>query len=171
MADFEQAYPLTMTFEGGYSNDPRDKGGETFMGISRRAHPEAWANGRPSPARCKTIARADYWDRLRLSEIPSQDLAWEVFDFAFNAGDGTAVKALQEACNAIRLDTMPVLAVDGAIGTRTLGAVGRLCNGYEDALYATYLTIRGMHYLRGQAVYRRGWMRRVGAVKRQRAAT
>ncbi|MDR1308836.1 MAG: hypothetical protein LBL95_02880 [Deltaproteobacteria bacterium] len=41
---FEDVYKKTEKFEGGYVNDPQDKGGETFRGISRKAHPdwEGW---------------------------------------------------------------------------------------------------------------------------------
>ena len=41
---FEDDLKLTLSFEGVYSDDPDDRGGETFMGISRRFHPdwEGW---------------------------------------------------------------------------------------------------------------------------------
>jgi lysozyme family protein len=39
---FETAYKQTAKFEGGYANSPKDPGGETFRGISRKAHPD-WA--------------------------------------------------------------------------------------------------------------------------------
>jgi lysozyme family protein len=41
---FEDVYKKTEKFEGGYADDPLDKGGETFRGISRRSHPgwEGW---------------------------------------------------------------------------------------------------------------------------------
>jgi type VI secretion system secreted protein VgrG len=38
--NFLKAFNTTMTFEGGYANDPDDAGGETYMGISRRYHPD-----------------------------------------------------------------------------------------------------------------------------------
>ena len=59
---FETAYKQTKKFEGGYVNDPVDRGGETFRGISRNNHPgwpgwpfidgakaEAWSLGCSSP--------------------------------------------------------------------------------------------------------------------------
>ena len=36
---FDEAYKKTALFEGGYVNDPVDRGGETFRGISRKNHP------------------------------------------------------------------------------------------------------------------------------------
>ena len=37
MADFRLAYKKIEAAEGGYVNDPDDKGGETYKGISRKA--------------------------------------------------------------------------------------------------------------------------------------
>lgn len=39
MANFEIAYNLTAAAEGGYSNNPNDRGGETWRGIARKRHP------------------------------------------------------------------------------------------------------------------------------------
>ena len=40
MAYFERAIDKTLAWEGGYVNDPKDPGGETKYGISKRAHPD-----------------------------------------------------------------------------------------------------------------------------------
>ena len=37
---FECAFKKVMKHEGGYSHDPDDHGAETYMGISRRYHPD-----------------------------------------------------------------------------------------------------------------------------------
>jgi lysozyme family protein len=44
MAHFKTAYALTMGHEGIYSNNPKDRGGETYKGIARKFHPswEGW---------------------------------------------------------------------------------------------------------------------------------
>ena len=42
MAIFNLAYKKLEVAEGGYVNDPDDKGGETYKGISRKANPN-WA--------------------------------------------------------------------------------------------------------------------------------
>ena len=45
MANFNESFNITLGYEGGYSNDPDDAGGETYKGISRRYHPgwKGWA--------------------------------------------------------------------------------------------------------------------------------
>lgn len=42
---FENVLSHTLGFEGGYANDPADRGGETFRGISRKSWPNwpGWA--------------------------------------------------------------------------------------------------------------------------------
>ena len=42
MANFQQAFQHTAAAEGGYSNNPKDKGGETYRGIARKYWPD-WA--------------------------------------------------------------------------------------------------------------------------------
>ena len=41
MARFDEAIKKILDHEGGYVNNPKDKGGETYMGISRKAHPKS----------------------------------------------------------------------------------------------------------------------------------
>ena len=38
--DFREAIEVILKHEGGYVNDPVDPGGETNMGISKRAYPD-----------------------------------------------------------------------------------------------------------------------------------
>lgn len=45
MAIFKQAFEKTLQHEGGYAHNPRDTGGETYKGISRKNHPE-WGGWR-----------------------------------------------------------------------------------------------------------------------------
>ena len=51
MAQFEPAFAATMKHEGGYANNPADKGGETYRGISRKNWP-GW-DGWPDVDRIK----------------------------------------------------------------------------------------------------------------------
>ena len=40
MSTFEQCIDHVLKHEGGYVDDPKDLGGETNFGISKRAYPE-----------------------------------------------------------------------------------------------------------------------------------
>lgn len=94
-AAFLRAFELVIGSEGGYVNDPRDPGGETKYGISKRAYPNLdIANLQLADA--QTIYYRDYWCRLNLDSRP-WDIALSVFDSAVNMGDGEAEHLLPEA--------------------------------------------------------------------------
>lgn len=109
MPNFEDAVELILKHEGGYVNDPRDPGGETNFGISKKAYPNEDIRAL-TRERAKSLYRRDYWDALRLSEIP-YPLALVTFDMAVNAGTGAAAKMLQAAVGA---------TMDGKIGPQTI---------------------------------------------------
>jgi len=62
MDNFERAIAFVLRHEGGYINDPRDPGGETNFGISKRAYP--MLNIRDLNIEdAKLIYKKDYWDK------------------------------------------------------------------------------------------------------------
>ena len=113
MANFNIAYERTAKFEGEYSNDPVDAGGETYAGISRRAHPkwDGWKivdemkkkSGFPKNLRNNTtlknlvrnLYKANYWDTIWGDRIVRQEVANEIYDFGVNAGVARSVKLQQ----------------------------------------------------------------------------
>ncbi|WDE03655.1 N-acetylmuramidase [Thalassomonas viridans] len=129
MADFDTAFELTMTAEGGYVNDPDDPGGETYKGIARTRNPKwpGWTevdllknnsnfprnldHHPPLQTKVKALYEAHYWDKIRGDEITDQDIAESIFDFAVNAGPRTSAKLAQVAVGA---------KADGVIGPKTL---------------------------------------------------
>lgn len=144
---FNTALHIVLKNEGGYVNDPSDPGGETYCGISRRAHPEAWVNGRPTDDQISDIYKTDYWDAMRCDELPS-GLAICVFDFGVNAGNRRAIKALQRVTGA---------TIDGVIGPNTIAAANANPNEttaytVERILYYGSLTLFN--------IYGRGWTKR-----------
>lgn len=148
---FDQAvgFVLKAEIEGGYSNDPRDPGGETNFGISKRAYPKL--NIRDL-TRDDAIAiyKRDYWDAANCDALPPK-LAVAVFDGAVNQGVGIAAKLLQKAAG---------VSADGVIGPMTLRAIGK---ADEDAILAEFLGWRLHRYaFTGNArTYMRGWANRV----------
>ena len=60
--NFEQAVAFVLRHEGGYGNDPRDPGGETKFGISKRAYPGLDIKSLTED-QAKAIYRRDYWDK------------------------------------------------------------------------------------------------------------
>lgn len=118
MAIFDLAIRAVLGHEGGYVNDPTDRGGETKWGISKRSYPEL--NIRDlTREQAVAIYKRDWWDRYKYAQIHDQDLATKVFDLAINMGAKPAHKLLQQALRACELPTEP----DGIIGPATLAAV------------------------------------------------
>ena len=124
--------------EGGYVNDPHDKGGETNFGITVAV---ARANGYQGAMRDLPVAlaRAIYLARYITGPKFDQVLAIhvgigaELIDTGVNMGPRVAAEFLQRWLNGFN-DTgarYPVLTVDGSLGAQSLGAL------------AAFLTWRG----------------------------
>lgn len=144
MADFSQAFEKTMGNEGGYSDNPADRGGETYKGIARKFHKdwEGWATidalkqaeGTGGDFEDKLAAddqlqqlvedfyKKKFWDNMKGDNIPDQAIADQLFDLGVNMGTGTVVKFLQEGLNLLNRNQKdyPDIAVDGGLGTKTL---------------------------------------------------
>jgi hypothetical protein len=79
-----------MRWEGGYVNDPTDRGGETNFGISKRAYPAEDMRSL-TLARAVDLYRRDYWDALNLDNYDAKP-AIVMMDIAINHGTGRASK-------------------------------------------------------------------------------
>lgn len=118
MADPLISLRRTKGAEGLWSNDPTDPGGETVLGQTRSAEPEApvWAivdrlkkePGFPKNLDCKEVRDAvdlfylaKYAAPVRLAEIPDQDIANELFDTAVNISPYFSVVFLQLTLNPL----------------------------------------------------------------------
>lgn len=139
--------------EGGYVNDPRDRGGETMYGITVAV---ARADGYAGAMRDLPRARAfDIYFR-RYVKAPGFDkvvaingeIGAEVVDTGVNMGPAVAGKFLQRALNAINGAT---LVVDGQIGPASIAALKafvdrRGSNGVK-ALLAALNALQGTRYI------------------------
>jgi len=189
MADFAAAFSTTLAFEGGYSNHPADKGGETYRGVARTYFPN-W-DGWPIIDRLKRSARfpgnlqghsklnaavqqfyLDYfWNPIKGDQIKDQAVAVELFDSAVNMGTRRGVRFLQQALNLLNRNQQSYqdLIADGYCGPKTLQTLQTLLQkdrGNRHLLKAMNL-LQGGHYIRimennpSQEVFARGWMKRV----------
>lgn len=150
--DFDTAFDRLMSFEGGYSFNAADPGGETNWGITARvARAEGFVGEmRDMPKEvAKTIARKRYWDAVHCDELP-EGIRYAMFDCAYNSGPAQAVKFLQRA-----VGTNP----DGVIGAMTLAAADKATLASLGGQRLDFLTSLPTF---GQ--FGKGWTRRVASI-------
>lgn len=90
----EQAIADVLRAEGGYVNDPSDRGGETNMGISSRSYPDEDIAGMTTD-RASEIYGTDYWDAADIDSLPPESRGIAM-DSAVNQGVGFTRGMLQE---------------------------------------------------------------------------
>lgn len=192
MANFDEAYNITLKHEGGYVKDPVDVGGETYKGISRKYNPswEGWIiieeyklkPGFPNnayrdtnlEALVKRFYKTHYWDVNLLDRFRSQKIANEMFDTGVNMGVTRAATFLQKALNVLNNNGKIYvdLVVDGEVGSATLLAMNS-CLSYrgDEFLYKIMNILQGMHYIDFmnkspiQEKFAYGWLSRVKFLK------
>lgn len=159
---FERCLPDTLKEEGGYSNDPHDRGGMTMEGIIQREY-DKWRISRGLPTQwvkkigadeLRTIYRDEYW-QPHCPKLPAGlDLC--LFDTAVNNGPHPGVILLQRA--------LATVTVDGIFGDETTAATTRLkldpkalhlaIGRFYQARRAYYLSLADARY------FGKDWLRR-----------
>jgi lysozyme family protein len=116
--------------EGGYSNNPADRGGETIYGITvavARAYGYTGAMKDMPRSTAIDIYRTRYWTQPRFDQVNAIDaaLAAKLLDIGVNMGQTTGVKFLQRALNVLNQQgkSFPDVSVDGGLGPMTLAAL------------------------------------------------
>ena len=155
--NYDKCLETILHHEGGYVNHPKDPGGETNLGVTKRVYEEFGGTKDMKDLTVEDVApiyKTGYWDKVKGDELPSGlDLC--VFDFGVNAGPGRAAKYLQ---------TMIGTVADGGIGPNTL----RTLKGYVeengiDKTIKDYQGDRQSYYeqLSTFDTFGKGWTRRV----------
>lgn len=150
---FQQIFDRLIGHEGGYVNDPRDPGGETNWGVTKRT---AQANGYTGNMKTMTRQQAyeiyyrAFWLRYNCEQMPDA-VAYQFFDAAVNHSFGNASRMLQRAVGVLD---------DGIIGKYSLEAINR--NPISDTL----MMLNGERlnfYIRLKNFdrYGKGWVNRV----------
>jgi lysozyme family protein len=150
--NFDECLKMLLHHEGGYVNHPKDPGGETNLGVTKRVY-EKWGGTKDmkdlTVEDVAPIYKKEYWDKCRCDELES-GVDWAVFDWAVNSGTGRAAKAIQKICGATQ---------DGAIGPKTLALIGTQDTNY---VVEEFGKIRQQFYesLKTFDTFGKGWTRR-----------
>lgn len=151
--NFEACLSEVLRYEGGYVHNPRDPGGETNLGISKRTYPRENIRGMTRD-RAAMIYRRDFWDAVRGDDLPA-GLDLVAFDAAVNSGQIRSAKWLQTALGVSQDGHIGPVTVAKANAADPATAIGRACDAR-------------MAFLRRLATwddFGRGWTRRVDAVR------
>ena len=147
--NFDQAFETLIGHEGGYVNDPRDPGGETKYGISKRAYPGEDIAGM-TLERARELYRRDYWSPAGCDAVPD-GVKFDLFDMAVNSGVKTAIRTLQRA-----VGTEP----DGVLGPVTLQAIQSMHAARLVARFNGH-RLQFMSSLPTWPAFGRGWANRI----------
>ena len=155
---FRALVERVLSHEGGYVNDPRDPGGETQWGISKRSYPYLDIRAL-TREQAISIYERDFWQRVQGDLLPRQ-FAFQALDAAVNHGIGNTVRWMQRAAG---------VADDGHIGPVTLAAIARA----EPADLVLNFNAERLEFyalLQTFGAFGRGWTRRVAQNLRYAAA-
>lgn len=145
---FEKAFKELINVEGGYANDPDDKGGETMKGIARNywkdwegweiideikeehgTSPEIINEKAEQNSRLQMLVKEFYkenfWDRQNLDMVDNYEIAEEIFDTAVNQGVEKGGLYLQKALNLLNNNEQIYKNIldDGWVGEKTIKAL------------------------------------------------
>jgi lysozyme family protein len=164
MANSSILKPFILSFEGGFVNDPDDRGKQTNKGVTIATFRHTFGSDKTvtdlkniTDAEWDTVYQSLYWQQMRAGDIQDQSIANLMVDFAWASGVVRASKYLQKAVGTKQ---------DGIVGARTLKAVNA---SDAKALFKTLHTQREA-YIRSiakgsQRKYLRGWLRRLDAIQ------
>lgn len=169
MAKLDPLAKFILSFEGGYVNDPKDRGGATNMGVTiatwKAQGYDKNGDGKIdvkdlrliSVADAINIMRKNYWNRWKADQINNQSLANTLVDWVWGSGKNGIVIPQQ----------MLGVTADGIVGPNTIKALNDV---YAPAFFEK-LRKRRLQYIdniikkdRTQKRFQAGWYRRINAI-------
>ena len=173
-------------YEGIYSNDKDDKGGETVFGIARNIHPDLklWVivdSFKQSEYFLNLIGNdkhlfdlvsdfyfEEFWKPLHCDIFPPS-IAAELFESAVNIGLESEIRILQKTLNLLNKNEgrYSDIKIDGIFGQITLRTCNFYFDNYSSKLFFKVLNIyQAFHYIslmENNPVYEKyiGWFERV----------
>lgn len=171
MANVRKLLPFILMWEGGYVNDPVDKGGATNMGVTigtwRKVGYDKDGDGDIDVDDLRLLSKDDvlnrvlkphYWDKWKADQIKSQSVANILVDWVWGSG-ANGIKIPQKLLG---------LTVDGIVGPKTLAAVN---SSDSLVLFNTIKAEREAFLYRiverdpSQKRFIKGWLNRLNALK------
>lgn len=170
MANIKVLAPFILSWEGGFSNHPADKGGATNKGVTlatwRAQGYDKNGDGNIDIEDLKMLTNDDainvvmkphYWDRWKANHIKSQSIANIVVDWVWGSG----------AHGITNVQKLLGVKVDGIVGEKTLAAL----NAQEPKLFFAKIKRERIAFLQrlvknnpSQKVFEKGWLKRLNCI-------
>lgn len=171
---FKKHIEIIHRLEGGFVNDPSDRGGETINGICRKNYPnlEVWKSldqlskvsekkaYKPTETEMmeiNNIYHKNYYEKLKCDHFNNELLAAHIFAFGVNAGTSRAAKLLQKVLG---------ITQDGIVGNQTIGTAN-IKNGVVQSYINELLNYYNSIAKGTQAKFLKGWVNRVNIVTKE----
>lgn len=159
--NFDRSLKLVLKSEGLYSNNPKDPGGETMMGVTK----SAWSTYLKRPIEDGEMAKltvaditpfykALYWNKSKCPDLPT-GIDYMAFDASVNMGVGQSIRLLQKSLGCVP---------DGVIGPNTM----KLINETDVSNMIDKYSAQKELFYRSLALFNtfgKGWLARVAQVK------
>lgn len=174
MANCRKLIPFILQAEGGYVNNPSDRGGETNKGITWNTWVSFFGDTNASHHRFIVMMSDDwgqifkkgYWDKCLADTINDQSVANTIADWVWCSGQHFPELDIQKLINTI---FNKHLAEDGLFGPATITALNA-CN--QPTLYDSLIERRRQYYHdivsfaqakgdRSQDIFLNGWLNRI----------
>jgi len=156
---FDKVIEFVLAHEGGHSNHPADRGGETKYGIAQRWHPHV--NVRELTREQAIEIHWRTWCGRGYHQLP-EDIAAKMFDLSVVMGEYHANRCLQRALRSCQ----QLVKEDGLLGPVTEAAVGRVDEGALLAALRSEAAARFRVLVNvnpSQEVFLEGWLNRAYA--------
>lgn len=152
-------------WEGGFVNDPDDKGGATNMGITLKVYQKYFGKDKTAEDLKKitddewlTIFKDGYWDPWKADQINNQSIALLCTTMGWMSGTKTAIKKVQECLGT---------KADGIVGPKTLALLNKLPSSavFRKLWVMRYTWLNQIAKSGNNKKFLRGWLNRHNDIK------
>ena len=167
MADKNKLIPIIKRWEGGYSDNPNDRGGATNSGVTLAVYQSVYGKNktkndlkRMTNEQWNYIFTKLYWNKWKADDIKNQSIANILVDWVWMSGLGT-IKKIQSLFG---------LTADGIVGNKTILYI----NSHDQEEVFNKIWNRRKSFYESlvknnpsQKVFLKGWMNRLNTFKFQ----
>lgn len=167
MADKNKLIPIIKKWEGGYSDNPNDRGGATNSGVTLAVYQSVYGKNKTkndlksmTNEQWNYIFTKLYWNKWKADDIKNQSIANILVDWVWMSGTST-IKKIQSLFG---------LTADGIVGNKTISYI----NSHDQEEVFNKIWNRRKSFYESlvknnpsQKVFLNGWMNRLNTYKFQ----